>query len=107
MIPDRVMVDPKKGLIQRFHGSKFITTTDLCSVFLKLLLYKSSRKWTSFQFGHQVYQYKVVSYGMNNSVLSFIQVLGIVLGDSLKENGATNVDDVDVHSGCFEDIYDI
>jgi hypothetical protein len=97
MIPFRVMVDPKKGLIQRFHGSNFITTTDLSSVFLKLLLYITSRKWTSFKFGNQVYQYKVVSNGMNNSVLAFIQVLGIVLGDGLKENGATYVDDVVVH----------
>ena len=68
MIPDRVKVDPMKELLQRFHGSKFITTIDLSSAFLQVPLQISSRKWTSFQFGNQVYQYKVVPYGFKNSL---------------------------------------
>jgi len=52
-----------KELLQRFHGSKYITTIDLSSSFLQVKLDRSSRKWTSFQFGNQVYQYKVVPYG--------------------------------------------
>ena len=64
MIPDRVNVDPMKELLQRFHGSKFITSIDLSSAFLQVPLQISSRKWTSFQFGNQVYQYKVVPYGL-------------------------------------------
>ena len=52
MIPDRVKVDPMKELLQRFHGAKFITTIDLSSAFLQIQLHRSSRKWTSFQFGN-------------------------------------------------------
>jgi len=103
MIPDRVKADPTKELLQRFHGSKFITTIDLSSAFLQVPLNRSSRKWTSFQFGNQVYQYKVVPYGFKNSLSPFIRALGKVLGDGLADNVVTYLDDVVVHLGCFED----
>ena len=99
MIPDRAKVDHAKELLQRFHGSKFITTIDL----LQVPLHRSSRKWTSFQSGNQVFQYKVVPYGFKNSLSDFIRALDKVLGDGLADNVVTYVDDVVVHSGCFED----
>ena len=43
MIPDRVKTDPMKELLQRFDGSKFITTIDLSSAFLQVQLHRSSR----------------------------------------------------------------
>ena len=103
MIPDRVKVDPMKELLQRFHGSKFITTIDLNSAFLQVPLHRSSRRWTSFQFGNQVYQYRVVPYGFKNSLSAFIRDLDKVLGDGLADNVVTYVEDVVVHSGSFED----
>ena len=98
MMPDRVKVDPMKKLLQRFHGSKFITTIDLSSAFLQVPLHRSSRKWTSFQFGNQVYQYKVVPYGFKNSLLAFIRALDKALEDGLADNVVTYM-----RSGCFED----
>jgi len=103
MIPDRVKVDPMKKLLQRFHGSTFITTIDLSSAFLQIPLQRSSRKWTRSQFGNQVYQYKVVPYGFKNSLSVFIRALDMVLCDGLQDNVVTYVDDVVVHSICFED----
>ena len=103
MVPDRVKVDPMKELLQRFHGSKYITTIDLSSAFLQVPLHRSSRKWTSFQFGNQVYQYKVVSYGFKNSLSAFVRALDMVLGNGLENNVVTYVDDVDEQSVCFEE----
>ena len=94
MIPDRVKVDPMKERLQRFHGSKFITTIDLSSAFLQVPLQISSRKWTSFQFGNQVYKNKVVPYGFKNSLSAFIRALDMVQGDGLQDNVVTCVDDV-------------
>ena len=94
MILDRLKVDPMKELLQRFHGSKFITTIDLSSAFLQVPLQISSRKWTSFQFGNQVYQNKVVPYGFKNSLSAFIRALDMVQGDGLQDNVVTCVDDV-------------
>jgi len=103
MIPDRVKVDPMKELLERFNGSKFITTIDLSSAFLQVPLHRSSRKWTGFRFGNQVYQYKVVPYGFKNSLSAFIRALDKILGDGLADSVVTYVDDVVVHSGCSED----
>jgi hypothetical protein len=71
------------------EGSKYITTIDLSSSFLQVPLHRSSRKWTSFQFGNQVHQYKVVPYGFKNSLSAFIRVLDMVLDDGLEENVVT------------------
>jgi len=97
MIPDRVKVDTMEELLQRSNGSKFITTIDLSSAFLQVPLHRSSRKWTSFQFGNQVYQYKVVPCGFKNSLSAFIRALDKVLGDGLADNVVTYVHDVVVH----------
>jgi len=94
MIPDRVKVDQIKWLLQKFHGSKFITTIEFSSDFLQLILYKYSRK-SSSSVCNQVYQYKVVPYGFKNSLSAFIRVLVIVLCDGLEEYGAKYVHDVD------------
>jgi hypothetical protein len=103
MIPDRVKVDPMKELLQRFHGSKYITTIDLSSAFLRVPLHRSSRKWASFQFGNQVYQYKVVPYGYKSSLSAFIRALDMVSDDGLEENVMTYVDDVVVQSVCLDE----
>jgi hypothetical protein len=97
MIPDRVKVDTMEELLQRSNDSKFITTTDLSSAFLQVPLHRSSRKWTSFQFGNQVYQYRVVPYGFKNSLSAFIRDLDKVLGDGLADNVVTYVHNVVVH----------
>ena len=52
---------------------------------------------------YSLYQYKVVPYGFKNSLSAFIRALDTVLGDSLQDNVVTYVDDVVVHSVCFED----
>jgi hypothetical protein len=103
MVPDRVKVDPMKELLQRFHGSKFFTTLDLCTAFLQVPLHEDSRRWTSFQFGNQVFQYRVVPYGFKNSLAAFIRALDMVLGDSIGGYVVTYVDDLVVHSATFED----
>jgi len=63
MTPDRVKVALMRELLQRFHGSRYITTLDLGSAFLQVPLAKSSRKWTAFLFENQVYQFTTVPYG--------------------------------------------
>ena len=57
MTPDKVKVAPMAELLQHCHGSRYITTLDLSSAFLQLLLAQSSRKWTAFNFENQVYQF--------------------------------------------------
>ena len=73
MTPDRVKVTPMIELLQRFHGSRYITTLDFSSDFLQVPLAKSSRKWTAFNFKNQVYQFTRVPYGHKNSLSAFVR----------------------------------
>jgi hypothetical protein len=47
-IPDREITPPLHKLLQRFHGTKFMTSLDLSKAFLQLPLKKSSRTYTTF-----------------------------------------------------------
>ena len=79
-------------LLQRFHGSRHTNTLDFSSAFLKVLLAKSSRKWTAFNFETQVYQVPTVPYGHKNSLSAFERDLRKVLGD--EKNVIAYVDDI-------------
>jgi hypothetical protein len=57
MRPDQTRVPPIQELLQRFHGSKYISTIDLSSAFLQAELTPESRKYTAFLFDSQFYQY--------------------------------------------------
>jgi hypothetical protein len=68
------------GLLQRFYGSRYLTTLDVSSAVFQVPLAKSSRKWTAFNFENQVYQFTRVPYGYKNSLSAFIKALQKVLG---------------------------
>jgi hypothetical protein len=101
MTPDQVKVAPMRELLQRFHGSRYITTLDLRSAFLqyhRLNLPESGRLSIS---KNQVYQFTRVPYGYKNSLSAFIRALQKVLGD--EKNVITYVDDIVIHSPGFDD----
>jgi hypothetical protein len=54
--PDHTRLQPVAELLQRFHGSKYISSVDLTSAFLQIELDAESRKYTAFLFGSQVFQ---------------------------------------------------
>jgi hypothetical protein len=91
MTPGKVKVAPMGELLQRFHGCRYITTLDLRSAFLRVVLSKPSRKWTAFNFENQVYQFTRVPYGYKKSLSAFIRALQKVLGG--EKNVITYVDD--------------
>ena len=70
-LPDRVRAPPIQELLQQFHNSKFITSIDLLSAFLQIGLKKESRKYTSFLFDSQLYQFTRCHYGFRNSLPAF------------------------------------
>ena len=57
MTQDRIKFAPIRELLQRFPGSRYITTLDLSSAFLRVPLAKSSRSWTTFNFENQIYHF--------------------------------------------------
>ena len=88
-------------LLQRFYGSRYITTLDLSSAFHQVIFAKSSRKCTAFNFENILYQFTRVPYGYKNSLSAFVRALQKVLGD--EENVIRYVDDIVLHSSEFDD----
>jgi hypothetical protein len=80
-LPDRTKVAPMQEILQRFHGTRYITTLELSSAFLQVPLAEVSRKYTAFEFQSKVYQYKRIPYGFRNSLAGFMRALQTVLGD--------------------------
>ena len=99
--PDRVKVAPRGELLQRFYGSRYITTLDLSSAFHQITLAKSSSKWTAFNFENKLYQFARVPYGYRNSLSAFVMALQKVLGD--EKNVITYVDVIVLHISEFSD----
>ena len=72
MDPDRAKTQAHE-LLQRFHGPKYISSTDFNSAFLQIPLEESSRIWTAFNFDSKIYQFTWVPFGIRN----FFVLLGL------------------------------
>jgi hypothetical protein len=68
MTPDQIRVAPAQELLQRFHGSRYISSIDLSSAFLQVELEPECRKFTAFLFDNQVFQFTRIPYGLRNSL---------------------------------------
>jgi hypothetical protein len=101
-MPDRTRVAPINELLQQFHRSKFITSIDLSSAFLQILLGLSSRKFTAFLHEGQIYQYTCTPYGFKNSLAAFVRALQATLGPDTCDYALAYVDDIVCHSKSFE-----
>ena len=102
MSPDRTKVAPMQEILQRFHGTRYITMLDLSSAFLQVPLTKASRKYTAFEFQSKVYQYKRIPYGFLNSLTGFMRALQTVLGDETCGYIINYVDDILIFSRDFD-----
>jgi len=100
--PDRTKVAPMQEILQRFHGTRYITTLDLSSAFLQVPLDEASRKYTAFEFQSKVYQYKRIPYGFRNSLAGFMRAFVTVLGDETCGYVINYVDDVLISSRSFD-----
>jgi hypothetical protein len=102
IVPDRARVAPIQEMLQQFHGSKFITSIDLSSAFLQIGLKKECRKYTSFLFDSQLYQYTRCPYGFKNTLSAFVRALQLTLGSDTNSYAVAYIDDIVVHSPSFE-----
>jgi hypothetical protein len=86
MTADCTKVLPLRELLQKFHGSSYITSLDLSSALLQVPLKETSRQWTAFQCQNKVYQFKAVPYGLKNSLSAIVRALEKVLRDDKSNN---------------------
>jgi hypothetical protein len=100
MVQDRAKVQPVGELLQKFHGSKYISSIDLSSAFLQIELDPDSRKFTAFVFESRVFQFTRVPYGFKNFLYAFVRALNLALDSTTYEFALCYVD-ITVHSATF------
>jgi len=101
-LPDRKNVAPMQEVLQRFHGTRYITTLDLSSAFLQVPLAEASSKYTAFEFQSKLYQYKRIPCGFRNCLAGFMRALRTVLGDGTCGYVINYVDDILIFSRDFD-----
>jgi hypothetical protein len=94
VLPDRARAPPIDEMIQQFHGVKYIASLDLTAAFLQIPSEASSRKYTTFLFDTNVYQFQRVPFGTKNSLTAFVRGLRKVLGSDVSSFCACSVDDM-------------
>jgi hypothetical protein len=108
----RVCVDARKvnqhtipihEILQRFKGVQYISSLDLSSGYLQIVLDEDSRKYTAFKFGTTVYQYKGIPYGFKNSSSAFITALKLTPGRETEDFVVYYVDDILIYSKSYEE----
>jgi hypothetical protein len=102
-IPDYEQTPPLQELLQRFEGTKYLSSLDLSSAYLQVELHENSRKYTAFLYDSVVYQYKRIPYGFKNSLPAFMRALRLALGNGTESFVTAYVDDILVYSKTFED----
>jgi hypothetical protein len=96
-------VQPIGELLQRFHGSRYINTTDKSSAFLQVELEPESRKYTAFLFESQVYQFTRTPYGFRNSLKAFVHALSLELSSETYAYTLCYVDDLTILKPYLQD----
>jgi hypothetical protein len=102
-VPDPERVPPLQELLQKFEGTRYMSSIDLSSAYLQAELHEESRKCTAFLFDSTVHQFKRVPYGFKNSLSAFIRALKLALGRGSENYVVFYVDDILVYSRTFEE----
>ena len=98
IIPDRESPEPVGEILQRFTGTKYITTLDLTAGYWQIELEEGSRKYVAFLYNGRNYQFCRLPFGLNVSVSIFIKCLDYVLGREILEFTTVYVDDIVITS---------
>jgi hypothetical protein len=93
---------PINELLQMFHGSRFITTTDLSSASLQIGSQEESRKYTGFLFECRVCQYTRTPNGFRNFLAAIVRAVQTVLGPDTCDCTLVYLYDIVLHSPTLE-----
>ena len=91
IVPDRESPEPVSEILQRFNGTKYITTLDLTAGYWQIELEEEFRQYVEFLYNRRNYQF--CRFGLNVSVSIFIKCLDYVLGREILEFTTVYVDD--------------
>ena len=88
--------------MQKYEGSRFFSSTDLVQGYWQVPLARDSRKYTSFYFNNQLYQFCIVPFGLKTSGPAFIRALSLAV-HKLSNYVTSHIDHLLVASRLFDE----
>ncbi len=76
---------------------------NLASAYWQILLTKRSRKYTAFLIAYELYQFKVIPFGLVNALAIFQRLMNNVLRDYLRKFCLVYLDDIIIYFKSLKD----
>lgn len=103
IIPDKECPMNIEDILLKFQGAKYLSSIDLTAGYWQCPLKKECREITAFLYRGRNYHFKVLPFGLINSVAEFQKILDKVLGPEILQFTAVYVDDIHITSTSFEE----
>jgi len=103
IVPDRECPTNMEETLMKFRGMKYLSSIDLTAGYWQCPLKEECREITAFLHRGRNYQFKVLPFGLINSVAEFQKILDQVLGPEILQFAAIYVDDIHITSRNFEE----
>lgn len=100
---DQESPPPIMELLQKHHGTKYMTTIDLTHGYWQIPLATESRPYTAFLHGSHLYHFCRVPFGLKTAGSGFIRALNLALGNEYSEFLTCYIDDLLITSRSFEE----
>lgn len=91
------------NVILKFQGAKYLSSIDLTAGYWQCKLAKDSREIKAFLHKSRNFQFKVLPFGLVNSVAEFQKIIDKVLGPTILQFAAVYVNDINIMSVSFEE----
>ena len=103
IVPERESPADPEGIFTKFRGAKYLSTTDFAKGFWQVPLREEHRDFTAFLFNGKSYRFKVLPFGLSNSVGEFCRAVDTSLGPEVGSYVGVYVDDLVIASRGFEE----
>lgn len=91
------------GILGRIERSKYFTVIDLSKAYWQIPLEESSRDYTSFRAGKQLFRFKVMPFGLKGAPITQTKLMNKVLGFDLEPHVYVYLDDIIITSNSLEE----
>ena len=90
-------------ILQKYHGTKCMSLTDLGYGYWQIPLAVESRPYTAFLYGSQLYHFCRIPFGLKTAGSGFIRALNLALGNEFDSFLTCYIDDLLITSASFDD----
>jgi len=102
-IPDRYLIPNFNEILSSFWRSKWFIVIDLALAYWQIQLRKKDRPKIAFLTKNSQYQFKVMSFGLNNALTSFQRLMNKILRQYIGKSIQVYLDDVIIYSNNLDE----